>query len=247
MNYEESKNGGHAPAVPQPSRGLPGGVRSPCGPVGRESLAVLGCLSGVGAVVRDEQLCLVWCNDAYVRLSDRPESELLGTRMGRYIPKAAAAEREAVLTRVLGSGVAESFFQFGADKRLLCHVIPCDPESFGHTGVLVLLQEAPLGTALADEVRLPVLSTPCLDRLGLLSPSELRALYHLSLGRSTADIAEVLCRATKTVEKHIESVHRKLGTSSRAEIVRLASERGLQSFSADEWESIIHGAKVARR
>jgi DNA-binding CsgD family transcriptional regulator len=86
-----------------------------------------------------------------------------------------------------------------------------------------------------------------MDALKALSPSELRALFHIANGRSTAEIAQRLCRATKTVEKHIESIHRKLGTSSRAAIVRLATERGIQAFDDAQWDEIIEGAKRVRR
>lgn len=248
MLIHESPGGhGPRPSVPQVAESTQGGTGASGGPVGREVLAVFGCMTGVAALVRDEALRLVWCNDAYARFSKRPKSDLLGTRIGDHIPRAAAEERAAVLERVMRTGVSEAYYQFAADKRLLCRAFACDPASFGHGGVLVIVQEAPLGTALASDEPLPVLSTPLLDELDALSPSELRALYHLALGRSTADIAETLCRATKTVEKHIESVHRKLGTSSRAAIVRLATERGLQSFTPDEWEAIIRGAKATKQ
>jgi DNA-binding CsgD family transcriptional regulator len=242
--YETSLGGGDRPS-PSVDAAHCAGVPSH-GPVGRGSLGVLECLTGVAALVRDEELRLVWCNDAYARLSKRPKDGLIGSRIGDFIPKAAAEERAAVLERVLRTGRTEAYYQFAADKRLLCRVFACDPASFGHGGVLVVVLEAPVGTALASEERLSVMSTPLLDELDALSPAELRVLYHLALGRSTADIAESLCRATKTVEKHIESVHRKLGTSSRAGIVRLATERGLQAFTQDEWESIIRGVKALR-
>jgi hypothetical protein len=49
------------------------------------------------------------------------------------------------------------------------------------------------------------------------------------------------------VEKHLESVHRKLGTKSRAELVRLAVERGLQAFTEAEWSQIVVGSRQTRR
>jgi DNA-binding NarL/FixJ family response regulator len=216
-------------------------------PVRRDSLALLEALSAVGCVIRDRDLRLVWCNDAYARLSGRTRAELLGSSMEDFLAKPASDERGAVIRTVFQTGRPQAYYQFGADKRLLCRAFPCDESSFGQPVVLVMVQEAPMGTRLESDERLPVLSTPCLDELSALSPSELRALYHLAKGLSTADIAERLCRATKTVEKHIESIHRKLGTSSRAEIVRLATERGLQAFETDEWEAIIEGSKAVRR
>lgn len=226
------------PAAPSPAQGPT---------VTREMLPVFGSMCGVACVLRDERMRLVWCNDAFARLSARPAEELVGTALEDFLPRPAADERALVMHRVMRTGVPEAYYQFGADKRLLCRVLACDTESFGAPMVLTMVQEAPVGTALRSEEALPVLSTPCLDQLAALSPSELRALYYLAQGLTTADIAERLCRATKTVEKHIESIHRKLGTSSRAGIVRLATERGLQAFTQDQWDEIIEGSKRVRR
>ena len=231
-----------SPRVADASPGLPPGRA-----ITRDSLWLLGSLTGVACVIRDESLRVVWCNDAYARLCDRPVSDLLGTTMEDFLPRAAAEERGAVFTRVIRTGAPESYYQFGADKRLLCSVLPCDRDAFGGPAALAMVQEAPVGSALVSDAALPVLATPCLDQLAGLSPSELRALYHIAKGLSTAEIAQRLCRATKTVEKHIESLHRKLRTSSRAEIVRLATERGLQSFEESQWEAIIEGAKAVKR
>jgi DNA-binding CsgD family transcriptional regulator len=216
-------------------------------PVKREALSLLARFDGVGCLVRDERLRIVWCNDAYVRMCPGTREDLIGSTIDELLAGPAADERASLLRRVIVTGQPETYYQFGADKRLLCGAFPIDPVSFGHAGVLATVQEAPVGSALELPAGLKVLNTPCLDALDALSPSELRALYHIANGRSTAEIAQRLCRATKTVEKHIESIHRKLGTNSRAGIVRLATERGLQAFSEEEWERIIDGARQVRR
>lgn len=220
---------------------------NPFQPVRREMLALLEHFDGLGCLVRDGDLRVVWCNRAYVRMCGRPASEILGTTLDNFLPKAAAEERAALLRSVIVGGRPVSYYQFGADKRLLCGALPIDAGSFGHAGVLATVQEAPVGSALQSNEPLKVLSTPCMDALAALSPSELRALYHIANGRSTAEIAQRLCRATKTVEKHIESIHRKLGTSSRAAVVRLATERGIQAFEESQWDDIIEGSKRVRR
>ncbi len=248
MIHQPSPLAGHVPPAPSSDRfARPEAPVSAPVSLDRAALPLLDSLQGIACVVRDERLRVVWCNEAYARLSGRGVEELQGSVMTDALPKAAADERGEVLLRVLRSGAPESYYQFGADKRLLCQVFPFDHDAFGHPAVLAMVQEAPVGSALCSDADLPVLATPCLDQLRALSPSELRALYHIAHGLSTADIAERLCRATKTVEKHIESIHRKLGTSSRASIVRLATERGLQAFTPEQWERIIEGSRQVRR
>lgn len=217
------------------------------GLVARSVLPLLASLPGLGCVVRDEGLSIVWCNEAYARFKGLSVGELVGTVMSDHKPVPAADERGLMLRRVISSGETASYYEFASDRRLLCTALACDEKSFGHPGVLVLVQEAPVGTGLACPECFPVMSTPCFDRFGVLSPAELRALYFLAQGLSTGEIAEKLSRATKTIEKHIESIHRKLGTSSRAALVRRASERGVQGFEESQWESIIDGARAVKR
>ncbi len=230
-------------AVPSP---LP--VPGPDTPIVPAVLPILDQLTAVASVARDETLRLVWCNRAYAEFSRRTVQELIGTRMEDYIPKAAADERAHPALEVMQTGRAMSYYQFGADQRLLCSVFPLDESAFGHKGVLVVIQPAPPTGALdAVHTDIPVIGTPCLDDFAALTPAELRVLYHLAAGKATAEIGDHLHRAAKTVEKQIESIHRKLGTKSRAELVRLASESGLQGFDEPAWEQIIEGARRMKR
>jgi DNA-binding NarL/FixJ family response regulator len=230
-------------AVPSP---LP--VPGPDTPIVPAVLPILEQLTAVASVARDESLRLVWCNRAYAEFSRRTVQELIGTRMEDYIPKAAADERARPALKVMQSGRAMSYYQFGADQRLLCSVFPLDESAFGHKGVLVVIQPAPPTGALdAVHTDIPVIGTPCLDDFAALTPAELRVLYHLAAGKATAEIGDHLHRAAKTVEKQIESIHRKLGTKSRAELVRQASESGLQGFDEQAWEQIIEGARRMKR
>ena len=53
-----------------------------------------------------------------------------------------------------------------------------------------------------------------------LTPRETEVLTHLVEGRTNAEIAATLGSATRTVEKHVEHVLRKLGVSTRMAAVR---------------------------
>ncbi|MFK7884489.1 MAG: LuxR C-terminal-related transcriptional regulator [Phycisphaerales bacterium] len=216
--------------------------------VSKDALRALSNLPGVACVLRDENLVLVWCNEAYARLSKRNVSELVGTKMEAFISQPAAEERSDTMRRVMNTRQPEQFFQCGADQRLLCGLFPIDQASFGHDGILITVQSATGVEGVGrDTSEIPVLKTPCFDGLDVLSPAELRVLHHLATGRSTAQIGERLSRSAKTIEKQIESIHRKLKTGSRAELVRLAVERGLQAFKDSDWDQIIEGARVVRR
>jgi len=60
-----------------------------------------------------------------------------------------------------------------------------------------------------------------------LSPREVEVLRLIALGHTSAEIAEKLHLSVRTVETHRSRIHRKLGLSARAELVRYALRRGL--------------------
>jgi len=49
----------------------------------------------------------------------------------------------------------------------------------------------------------------------------------IALGHTNAEMAKLLFLSLRTVETHRANIHRKLGTDSRAELVRHALELGL--------------------
>jgi DNA-binding NarL/FixJ family response regulator len=204
-----------------------------------DSLELLEQLSSSACLMRDEQFKLVWCNEAYERMSNETLEEMLGTRMHDYLPKDCADERVACYIKALETDQLLRVIQLGADERLTCILIPINAEAFGHRGVINIIQQAPTaGTLKSNEYDI-VLRTPCMTSLGQLSTSELRVLYHIALGKSTKEIADKLERSGRTIENQIASMHNKVGTGSRAQLVKYAVDRGIHGFSEEEWEFII--------
>jgi two-component system response regulator NreC len=62
---------------------------------------------------------------------------------------------------------------------------------------------------------------------GELTPREREVLALIALGHTNAETAEQLYLSLRTVETHRANIHEKLGTDSRAELVRHAFELGL--------------------
>lgn len=98
--------------------------------------------------------------------------------------------------------------------------------------VEVASSHAPLGEqdAAALEAVMPLLARRAIMAIGT-DPSEAAAwlttreqaiLRHLLLGKSVREIAEELGRSPHTVHDHVKSLHRKLGASSRGELVARA-------------------------
>ena len=60
-----------------------------------------------------------------------------------------------------------------------------------------------------------------------LSAREVEVLRLVAKGMTNAQVAEELYISPRTVNRHVGSVYRKIGTSTRAEAARFAAERGL--------------------
>jgi two-component system response regulator NreC len=62
---------------------------------------------------------------------------------------------------------------------------------------------------------------------GGLTPREIEVLRLVAAGHTNPEIAEKLVISIRTVETHRAAIHRKLNTTSRAEVVAFAREHGL--------------------
>ena len=186
---------------------------------------------------------------AFFRVVVEVESaeDMMGKTLHDVLTPSAADEREAVAREVIRTQTAVSHYQFSADTRVITTMFPLDEKAFGHRGVLAVIKDAPVDARLEIAQELPVLSTPNLAQLNALTSRELEVLHHVAKGKSTCEIASTLTRSPKTLENHINSIHTKLGTHSRSQLVRYACERGIQSFSDDEWNSIVKGAKIIEK
>lgn len=213
-----------------------------------DDFGLIGQIPGMAAVARDHDLRLFWSTNEFYRIFGLVDTveQMMGKRLSEVLPQQCAKEREDRQNRVMETGIVDHHYQLSTDSRVLCTTMALDEKAFGHKGVLSIMKDARLEPRAVNVDRFPTLKTPIFTKLGVLSMRELEVLYYVAVGMSTQLISEKLCRATKTIEHHVNSIHSKLDTHSRAELVRFASERGIQAFSVDEWNTIVEGAKMIR-
>jgi DNA-binding CsgD family transcriptional regulator len=202
------------------------------------SIAPLAADPEICAVARDADLRLLWCNKAYADNMGSTPDRLVGTRLSDLMTKEQAEERVRLMRDVIETGRMHAHQQFWVGKRWLTRVWPLDPASFGRPGYFVLI------TRLTDAMPLTkgevhFVKSADLGHLDILSPRELEVFYYLATGMSAADVAKALFRSEKTIGRHIENIHRKMGYTNRAQLVRDAVESGLVSFTSDEWLRLI--------
>ncbi|MCC5823622.1 MAG: LuxR C-terminal-related transcriptional regulator [Phycisphaerales bacterium] len=192
----------------------------------------------VCAAARDTDLRLVWCNSVFAANLDSTPEQMQGTRLADVMTPDQARDREEMMRITLRTGRMAAHQQLWMGKRWLSRVWPLDPDYFGHEGVFILITRLTdsydLGNA---EVRLA--RTADLGPLEILTPRELEVFYYLAAGMTAGDVARALFRSEKTIGRHLENIHRKMGYTNRAELVRDAVECGLVHFTSDEWKTLV--------
>lgn len=209
--------------------------------VRRSDLAMIDCLPGAWAVGRDAELRIFWINMLQERMSRLPREELIGSPLQGKMPGPGAEEREQVIREVMRTGEVRHVYQAAlTGQRVLCTILPLDESDFGHAGVMILLRFDASGHVPGAGV----LQTPRIfgnSRFAALTRRELEVLHPISEGLSSAEIGELLGRSERTISQHLRSIHTKLGTGSRSELMFLAIEAGVCGFSASEWAALIEG------
>lgn len=85
-----------------------------------------------------------------------------------------------------------------------------------------------------------------LGKLGDLTERELQLLYHIAMGRSSDEAADLMNRSTRTVEWHRASLGQKLHCENRVELARLAIGAGLTALDP-AGVAALHGSSRTRR
>ena len=135
------------------------------------------------------------------------------------IPGLAARTRVLVLTMQDDPGYARTALRAGARGYVL-------KEAEDAELVQAVRTVATGGTYLAPAVGGKVLAAGD-DSQARLTDREREVLGLIALGHTNAEMAKLLFLSLRTVETHRANIHRKLGTDSRAELVRHALELGL--------------------
>ncbi len=202
-----------------------------------QAFAPFDGLPRLAAVARDSRHRLLWCNEQFARLAGRTQEALNATGLEAVMAPHAAREREALDRPAIDDERPVAYAQLLRGQRCVTRVWPLDPDAFTVRGTFCVL--ALDNARQATEAPLPLARVPDLGDLAGLTPRELEVFYHLAAGKTVADIGDDMGRSPKTVERHLESLHRKMNFRNRAELVRSAVERGLVLFTPEEWFAFV--------
>lgn len=124
-------------------------------------------------------------------------------------------------------------------RQVQCNVWPLPSSASGSPVCLVIATEGlaePMEPA-RESPSAPdfaVLHPPIaeLGPLASLTTRELEVLALIGKGMATREVAEALGRSPRTIERHCDTIHKKLGTSNRVQMARFAMQAGLTPETA---------------
>ncbi|MCC7387282.1 MAG: hypothetical protein IT431_00795 [Phycisphaerales bacterium] len=193
--------------------------------------------SGCCVTVTDRDGSIAYANPrslAWLAWRDRYRSapgDAAPAHLGRCVAPEMLAERLAFVRRVCDEGVCLAYESINDGLRDLIyfHPIPA-PHREGHMVLSVSRRlrawERVDGRVAPDAAIVhPEHHEP--GALALLSPREVEVLVLVGEGFSYAEIGRLLHRSQRTVERHRDSICKKLGITTRLEIARFAIRAGL--------------------
>ncbi len=217
-------------------------------PMSPAAFMPLDGVPGCCALARDAQFRLVWCNAEYAKLNCSSTAQMIGQTLYSIMPATLADERMNAMRDALRDGTMVAYQQLWGGQRWLTRVWPLDIAAFGHPGYFVIMtrlnEPIPAPADGSDGIRL--IRTAEMGDLAVLSPRELEVFYYLAAGMTVGDIAQAVHRSEKTIGRHVENIHRKMGYENRAELVRDAVQRGLIAFSDREWLEMVDPRRDGR-
>jgi DNA-binding CsgD family transcriptional regulator len=188
---------------------------------------VLSCEPGIGLSVLGLDGVIHFANQQVARLyTDQPAAAVVGRRLEEVVPPEIAEQTLARGAMCLQEGRAIASRMIWRGRQIINTYHPLTPESEGEAHQFFVVSQA-TGVAEAPETELTSEYVD-LGELGDLTPRELEVLALIGQGLRIAEIARLLHRSERTIEKHREAIGRKLNQTDRVKLALIAARAGLR-------------------
>jgi len=173
---------------------------------------------------------IVYANHAWANAKGLEANRLTGARPSEFYEGHRLSEFEGLLRRVRETGRPIHFRDTWRGQAFQTGIKPLEG---GRLLVVANPIAAPAtepldGMAAAETVEFRHKSW---GALSALTDREREVLGHLASGKTIKRVADALGRSQKTVEGHRDSIYRKLGANSRAELATIAIQSGLTDLT----------------
>lgn len=191
----------------------------------------------VSLCARDENRRVQWCDANFAKQFRLTPEDLVGTTMADLYGEEVTNSRLAVTHPQLAAHGMFACIQVWGGMRVTSHTWNQTREKGDRSPIITVFDPRPVASPELD-AQLPTFLDPVWGTFDVLSRRELEVLYLVAKGLNIEESAEVLTRSHKTVENHVGSLYTKLGVHSRAEVTRIAVERGILAFTQEQWFKI---------
>lgn len=193
-------------------------------------LSVFASVPGVGVAIVSDDLRLEYANAAAARLySTQPADEIRGKHLSELFPPPWMEEREPIFRRILAGGRPVVVRSILRGKQIESTAIPLSREDGQAARVLVVTIEGQTPEHFLPE-GMEVVESRVVDlgNLAALTPRELEVLALIGQGQSAKEIAAILNCSPRTVERHRDSIGKKLDKDDRVKLAIVARTAGLE-------------------
>ncbi len=191
----------------------------------------------IAVCARDEHWRVQWCDAHFAKQFRLTPADLVGSSMSDLYGEDIANARRAVTDPQLAEHGMFTSIQLWGGMRVTTHTWNQNREKGGRSPFITVFDPRPFSSPELD-AQLPTFLDPVWGTFDMLSRRELEVLYLVAKGLNIEESAEVLTRSHKTVENHVGSLYTKLGVHRRAEVTRIAVERGFLAFTQEQWFKI---------
>jgi DNA-binding CsgD family transcriptional regulator len=185
---------------------------------------------GIGVGLIDVEGNLLYLNDEETRLFEgHTDVDYAGKNIRDFHAESFCKERLELLGKVVEKGQPLVFRHIYLGKKIESTLWPIKEIGRNKPRVLVISRGVSNSVGESNALEAEVLESQYikLGPLNVLSPRELEVFVMLGHGRSVPEVARILHRSPKTIERHRESIGQKLSIQSQSDIVRIVTEVGL--------------------
>jgi DNA-binding CsgD family transcriptional regulator len=211
-------------------------------PIGANGFHAMVSNPHQGVVLATRTGQVLFANEQAAKLMDGPAAKArryVGKHWAEFMPTAWVRERTEMVDWVHANGRPIRVRTLWRDHQVLSWISPIVPgDGFGAGVVrdaepMVLIVTHRQGRATEELVAADGFAEVHsrfvrLDRLDRLSARELEVLSLLGKGLSIQEVARALSRSEKTIDRHRDAIHAKLGITDRGELMLIADRAALE-------------------
>ena len=187
-------------------------------------------IPGLGVGLLEADGTIVYFNETAAKMYGGGTVEQhTGRRLGEIYPPEWAAEKVALLRRVIATDERLLVRYIWDGKRVEVQYQKIEGDGEAPTRVLLTAREGITDDELIpDDFKIVTTGTANFGPLSVLSPRELEVLALIGQGKSAKLIGDILELSPRTVERHRDSIGKKLDKHDRVSLALVAQAAGLE-------------------